>query len=98
MGKMDVEEALLRLDMLTKEECLMIVARNLKVAHHVDANVTTTRELTQDIDNSVKVIKWVARGIDNNVKAAKNGAQCRSLTCSPHIPIVFPIVCQNSNG
>ena len=98
MGKTEVEDALLRLDMLTKEECLMVVARNLEVAHHVDANVTTTRELTQGIDNSVKVIKWVARGMDNNVRAAKDGAPQCSLTCSMHVPIAFPIVCKNSNG
>jgi hypothetical protein len=98
LGKADVEEALSRLDMLTKEECLMVVARNLEVAHHVDANVTTTRELTQGIDNSVKVITWVARGMDNNVRAAKDGAPQCSLTCSMHVPMVFPVVCKISNG
>lgn len=97
MGKREVEEALLRLDMLTKEECLMVVARNLEVAHYVDSNVTTTRELTQGIHNSVKAIKWVARGMDNNVRAAKDGAPQCSLTCSLYVPIAFPVVCQNSN-
>lgn len=32
-GRTDVENALLRLDSLTKEECLMMVARNLDVTH-----------------------------------------------------------------
>jgi hypothetical protein len=99
IGKTDVEEAFLRLDVLTKEECLMIVTRNLEVAHHIDTTVTATRGLSQNIDNNVKVIKWVARGMDHSVKATKDGAQCSSsLTCSTHIPILLPIVYQNSHG
>ena len=97
MGKKEVEEALSRLDMLTQEECLMMAAESLEVAHHVDANTTKTRELTQDIDNSVKVIKWAICGMDNSVRAAKDGAPQCSLTCSMHVPINFPIVCSNSN-
>jgi len=38
-GKMDVEDALEKLAMLTKEEISMTMARNLKVAHDVDGNV-----------------------------------------------------------
>jgi len=34
-----VEDALRRLDLLTKEENLMAVAKNLAVAHRVDGNV-----------------------------------------------------------
>jgi len=46
VGETDVEDALLRLDVLTKEECLIAVARNLEVAHHVDHNVNTTKNGT----------------------------------------------------
>jgi hypothetical protein len=35
MGKAEVENALQRLDMLTKEENLMTNARTLEVTHHV---------------------------------------------------------------
>ena len=35
MGKTDVEDALLRLDSLTKEESLMVAARNLEVTHAI---------------------------------------------------------------
>jgi len=35
MGKTDVEDALLRLDLLTKEESLMVAARNLEVTHAI---------------------------------------------------------------
>jgi len=46
VGKTDVEDALIRLDVLTKEECLIAVARNLEVAYHVDHNVNTTKNGT----------------------------------------------------
>jgi hypothetical protein len=36
VGRTDVEDALLRLDTLTKEENLMATARTLEVTHHVD--------------------------------------------------------------
>ena len=58
VGRTDVENALSRLDMLTKEESLMVVLRNLEVAHHVDGNVEATKLLVEGIDDNVK-------GIDN---------------------------------
>ena len=58
VGRTDVEDALSRLDMLTREESLMMVVRNLEVTHHVDGNVEATKLLVEDIDDNVK-------GIDN---------------------------------
>ena len=58
VGRTDVEDALSRLDMLTMEESLMVVLRNLEVAHHIDSNVEATKLLVEDIDVNVK-------GIDN---------------------------------
>ena len=49
MGRTDVEDALLRLDSLTKEESLMVAARNLEVAHRVDGNVEAIKVLAEDI-------------------------------------------------
>ena len=40
VGRMSVEDALLRLDMLTKEETLMTVAKNLQITHRVDHGAT----------------------------------------------------------
>jgi len=54
VGKTDVEDALQRLDLLTKEENLMTVARNLEVTHRVDVNVT---ELTRIIHDNVDVTR-----------------------------------------
>jgi hypothetical protein len=57
MGKSDVEDAVLRLDSLTKEESLMAVAKNLEVTHDVDGNVKDIKVLAEDIDENVKVVK-----------------------------------------
>ena len=54
VGKTDVEDALQRLDMLTKEENLVAVARNLEITHRVDVNVT---ELTRVIHDNVEETK-----------------------------------------
>ena len=68
VGKTDVEDALSRLDMLTKEETLMMVVRNLEVTHHVDGNVKATKVVAEDIDNNVKVTKLLVEDIEDNVK------------------------------
>ena len=86
-GRTDVEDALQRLDMLTKEESLMTATRNLEVTHRVDVNVIATQELTHrveevmhDVDGNVKETKELTRDvrdnvvtIDDNVKEAKHG-------------------------
>jgi len=46
MGKTDVEDALLRLDSLTKEESLMVAARNLEVTHEI-------KVLVENIDEKI---------------------------------------------
>ena len=77
MGKKDIEDALPRLDMLTKEENLMVMMRNLEVTHHidgvvcdVDGNVKATKVLTEDINDNVKATKLLTEDIDGNVKAS----------------------------
>ena len=59
VGRTPVEDALQRLDMLTKEESGMTVVRNLAITHVVDSNV--------------KVVKEAMHGIDDNVRAIKDG-------------------------
>ena len=77
-GKTDVEDALLRLDTLTKEEGLMMTVRNLEVTHHVDGvvhsvdgSVKATEMLTEDIDYNVKATMVLTEDINDNVKATK---------------------------
>jgi hypothetical protein len=57
MGRTDIEDALLRLDSLTKEESLMAAAKNLEVTYHVDGNVKDIKVLAEDIDENVKAVK-----------------------------------------
>src|SRR6266850_3699464 len=76
MGTSDVEDAVLRLDSLTKEESLMAVAKNLEVIHDV-------KVLAEDIDDKVQ-------GVDQNVKAVKERTQW-FLSVFTHVPTLFPI-------
>ena len=76
IGRTDVEDALLRLDSLTKEESLMAVAKNLEVIHDV-------KVLAEDIDDKVQ-------GVDQNVKAVKERTQW-FLSVFTHVPTLFPI-------
>jgi len=87
MGKTDVEDALLQLDLLTKEENLMAVAKTFEVAHHVDDNVNEIKVLTEVIDDKVEVI-------DKNVRAVRERTQS-SLPFFDHVPTLFPIFSQN---
>ena len=50
VGRREVEDALLRLDSLTKEESLMAVARNLEATHFVD-------RIVRGVDTNVKAAK-----------------------------------------
>jgi hypothetical protein len=67
-GRTDVDDALQRLDMLTKEESLITAVRNLEVTHRVDANVMATQELTHRVDDKVTTIEEVIHDVDGNVK------------------------------
>ena len=70
VGKTDVEDAIQRLDVLTKEENLMTVVRNLEVTHRVDNNVT---ELTRIIHENVRVTNHgVQRSLDVFIHVVTN--------------------------
>ena len=78
MGKNKIEDAVLQLDMLTKEESLMVLVRNLEITHRVDGvvhdvdgNVKATKVLTEDIDCNVKSTKVLTEDINGNVQATK---------------------------
>ena len=75
LGKTEIQDGLQRLDMLTKEETGLAVARNLAVTHDVDGNVKTIKEVTQDMDNTVKATQDLTQGVDCNVKAVMEVTQ-----------------------
>jgi hypothetical protein len=61
--------------MLTNEESLMVVVRNLEITHRVDGvvhevddNVKATKVLTEDIDGNTKATKVLIENVDDNVK------------------------------
>jgi len=64
IGRSNVEDALLRLDSLTKEESLMAGARTLEVTHRV-------ADVVNGIDDKIEATKTVAKVIDGNVNATK---------------------------
>ena len=91
-GRTDVEDALQRLDILTKEESLMTAARTLEVIHRVDVNVMATQEVTHrveevihDVDGNVKETKELTRDVHDNVKVTRHGA--------PNSFHIFRVIC-----
>jgi hypothetical protein len=91
VGKTDVEDALSRLDMLTKEESLMMVMRNLEVTHHVDG-------LVHDVDANVKATKVIAEDIDDNVKATKVHMNVTRVLIEDIDDNVKGVACSVDNG
>ena len=71
MGRTEVEDALDRLDTLTKEETSMAVTRNLEVTHRVDGNVMGVKGTVHNIDGNVEAIKEVIRVVNDSVEVSK---------------------------
>jgi len=80
LGRTDVDDALLRLDKLTKEESLMTAAKNLEIACHVEGKVLVLERVTHSIEQAVKALKERTHWF---------------LTAFVPIPILSPIVSQN---
>ncbi|KAH9985686.1 hypothetical protein BJV77DRAFT_1152736 [Russula vinacea] len=68
MGRTEVEDALDRLDTLTKEETSMAVTRNLEVTHRVNGNVMAVKGTVHNIDGNVEAIKEVIRVVNDSVE------------------------------
>ena len=81
VGRTEVEDALSRLNKLTKEESLMVMVRNLEVAHHIDGVV---HDIDINVKGTWKGIEGVARGVDNGTQ--------HSLFVVMHIPSPFRFV------
>jgi len=63
VGRADIEDAVQRLDSLTKEEGLMTAARNLAVTHHVDDNVTTIQDVVTATKDSTQCSPTFSRSL-----------------------------------
>ncbi|KAH9960939.1 hypothetical protein BC827DRAFT_1206419 [Russula dissimulans] len=103
VGRTDVEVALHRLDILTKEEALMTATRSLEVTHHVDGNVAVIKDFTHDVRDNVRVVEDVTRRVDGNVKSTKDAMdelkrnqsreKLQSWLCPPNPSINHNIAC-----
>jgi hypothetical protein len=75
IGRTDVEDALERLDMLTKEENLTTAARSLEVIHRVEDNVKENMKLNHHIVHNVTAVQEDVSNIKDSVTLTKHGAQ-----------------------
>jgi chromosome condensin MukBEF MukE localization factor len=72
VGKNAIQDALDRLDVLTKEESGMTGARTLGVTHIIDDNVKVVEEATHAIDENVRAIKDGPRSSHNFISTSTN--------------------------
>jgi hypothetical protein len=72
VGRTDhVDDALKRLDVLTREENLMTAARTLEIAQHVDDKITIIEEVLQGVNGNVRATQELTYHVDRNVTATK---------------------------
>ena len=69
LGNTKIPDGLQRLDVLTREESGMVVARNLEITHEVDDNVKVMMGVTQDVDGNVKAARELIQDVDGGVQA-----------------------------
>jgi hypothetical protein len=75
LGRNEVDEAVSQLDMLTKEESLMVVVRNLEITQRVDGDVKATKVLAEDIGDNVNAAKVLTEDVKVIVKDNAKGIQ-----------------------
>lgn len=69
LGRTDVEDALLRLDMLTNEEKLKMTARILEVTDRIDKNMNAITETNQAMRGTMKNLEAEARIANRTTQA-----------------------------
>jgi hypothetical protein len=67
IGRTDMEDALKRLDKLTREEAWMGIAQNLKATHTVGESVRRVVDEVVAIDNRVAGVDSRVAGVDERV-------------------------------
>jgi hypothetical protein len=70
VGRTDVEDALLRLDSLTKEENLMAMAKNLEITQHVEHNVKEIKVLAESTEDRVQVIDQTVKVVEERMQSS----------------------------
>jgi hypothetical protein len=72
-GRTAVEDALLWLDTLTKEENLMTAARTLQLVHQVHENVVTVTEIAQGVRDDMDRVETATRAVKRNARRTRAG-------------------------
>ena len=74
-NKTDIEDALKRLDRLTKEEAQMAAAQVLKATHTTDdtGRVRGVADIVLGVDNRVASVDDQLKAVDNKVTAVMDG-------------------------
>ncbi|KAH9009089.1 hypothetical protein EDB84DRAFT_1221289 [Lactarius hengduanensis] len=93
VGRTDVENALMRLDVLTQREMQMAVARNLEITHGIEDNVKVVKAVTWSVDNNVRAIKEATRTLTRSRARSDlrkwisppNPSINHNLTCDTHL-------------
>ena len=93
VGKAEVENALQRLETLTKEENLMTAARNFEATHHIEVSVKATQELTHRVNDNMMEVKGLAYNVRADVDEIKEGTRRvhDNVSLTKHGASIFPI-------
>ena len=70
VGRTDIEDALVRLDVLTQDEVRMAAAQGLKATHEVDDKVKTVEGRVQGVNDKVQGVDNKVQGVDDRVRDA----------------------------
>ena len=85
IGKTEVDDALRRLDLLTREENLtMMTTRNLE--EHFDDEATICEEAFQDVHDNVRATEEVFCDVGRDVKETNLGVDVRSVNDNVKAP------------
>jgi archaellum component FlaC len=71
IGRTDIEDALKRLDKLTRQEAWMGIAQNLKATHTVDERVKGVADTVVTIDNRVAGVDDRVAGVSDQVASVR---------------------------
>ena len=75
IGNTDVDDALQRLDDLTKEEALMASAELLRRTHSINEGVHCVREGMEDVRNQVQGVHGRVESVDEGVQDVRDTVQ-----------------------
>ena len=101
LGGTDVDDALDRLDTLTKEENLMAAAKNLEIACRIEGKVLVIESVTLSIEQAVKALKertqWFLTAFVHILILSHIVSQIRSRSASMFVSLKAPSLAVNAD-